>query len=108
LSGLLLLRQELKPHHHLPVAITFGIPGIGDGMDGVMSGFLATILTILTIMRGGFLVTGSIAVEDGIGLRATGGIDRRVWKPMKTSTQDENFGALSDNLWHFVTAAGGE
>jgi hypothetical protein len=78
LSGLLLLRQELKPYHHLPVAITFGILGIGDGMDGAMSGFLATILTILTIMRGGFPVTGSIGVEGGIGLKATGGIDRRV------------------------------
>jgi hypothetical protein len=78
LSGLLLLRQELKPYRHLPVAITFGILGTGDGMDGAMSGFLATILTILTIMRGGFLVTGSIGVEVGIGLKATGGIDRRV------------------------------
>jgi hypothetical protein len=28
-------------------------------------------------MRGGFLVTGSIGVEGGIGFKATGGIDRR-------------------------------
>jgi hypothetical protein len=47
-------------------------------MDGAMSGFLATILTILTIMRGGFLGTGSIGAEGGIGLKATGGIERRV------------------------------
>jgi hypothetical protein len=39
-----------------------------------MFGFLATTFTIRTIMRNGFLVTGSTEVEGGIGLKATGGI----------------------------------
>jgi hypothetical protein len=52
----------------------FGIRGTGGGTDTAMFGFLATTFTIRTIMRTGFLVTGSTGVEGGIGLKVTGGI----------------------------------
>jgi hypothetical protein len=40
-----------------------------------MFGFLAITFGIRTIMRSGFLATGSIGVEGGIGLKATGGVN---------------------------------
>jgi hypothetical protein len=40
-----------------------------------MFGIRGTTFTIRTIMRNGFLVTGSTEVEGGIGLKVTGGIN---------------------------------
>ena len=51
----------------------FGIRGTGGGGHGYV--WVLATFTIRTIMRNGFLVTGSTEVEGGIGLKVTGGIN---------------------------------
>jgi hypothetical protein len=79
LSGLPLLQSGLRPCRPLRVTITFGIRGTGGGTDEAMFGFLVTTSRIRIIMRGGFLAIGLTAVEGGIGLKATGGINCMIY-----------------------------